>query len=86
VVLHDWDMFITPAELAAVLRRHGLAPGAVTGLAPRANPLAVLRAYASARRGRISYGELSRRLDVGQVTSTALSYLGFAVKTPRSPS
>jgi 2-polyprenyl-6-hydroxyphenyl methylase / 3-demethylubiquinone-9 3-methyltransferase len=80
VALHDWHMFITPAELTAVLWRHGLTPGEITGLAPRANPLAVLRAYGSARRGRISYGELSRRLDVGQVTSTALSYMGFAVK------
>ena len=81
VALHDWDMFITPAELTAVLRRHGLAPGEITGLAPRAHPLALLRAYGSARRGRISYGELSRRLNVGPVTSTALSYMGFAVKT-----
>lgn len=80
VALHDWRMFITPAELTAVLRRHGLAPGEITGLAPRASPLAVLRAYRGARRGRISYDELSRRLDVGQVTSTALSYMGFAVK------
>jgi 2-polyprenyl-6-hydroxyphenyl methylase/3-demethylubiquinone-9 3-methyltransferase len=83
VALHDWDMFITPAELTAVLRRHGLAPGEITGLAPRASPLAVLRAFASARRGGISYGELSRRLDVGPVSSTALSYLGFAVKAQR---
>jgi len=83
VALHDWDMFITPAELAAVLRRHGLAPGEITGLAPRANPLAVLRAFGSARQGRISYGELSRRLDVGPVTSTAVSYMGMAAKTPR---
>lgn len=83
VALHDWDMFITPAELTAVLRRHGLVPGEITGLASRASPLAVLRAYGSARRGRISYGELSRRLDVGQVTSTALSYMGFAVRTQR---
>jgi 2-polyprenyl-6-hydroxyphenyl methylase/3-demethylubiquinone-9 3-methyltransferase len=80
VALHDWDLFITPAELTAVLRRHGLTPGEITGLAPRANPLAVLRAYGGARRGRISYGELSRRLDVGLVASTALSYLGFAAK------
>ena len=82
VTLHDWDVFITPRELTAVLRRHGLAPGEITGLAPRANPLAVLRAFGSARRGRISYGELSRRLDVGPVTSTALSYMGFAAKAP----
>jgi len=85
VAVHDWDMFITPAELTAALRRHGLTPGEVTGLGPRANPVSVLRSYASARRGRISYGELSRRLDVGQVSSTALSYMGFAAKPGRAP-
>jgi len=81
VAIHDWDMFITPAELTAILRRHGLAAGEVTGLGARAKPLAVLRGYASARRGRITYGELSRRLDVGRVTSTAVSYMGFAVRS-----
>jgi 2-polyprenyl-6-hydroxyphenyl methylase/3-demethylubiquinone-9 3-methyltransferase len=75
-------MFITPAELTVVLRRHGLVPGEVTGLGPRAHPLTVLRSYASARLGRITYGELSRRLDVGRVTSTAMSYMGFATKAP----
>jgi 2-polyprenyl-6-hydroxyphenyl methylase/3-demethylubiquinone-9 3-methyltransferase len=83
VAIHDWDMFITPAELAGILERHGLAPGEMTGLGARARPLALLRGYASARLGRITYGELSRRLDVGQVSSTAVSYMGFATKTPR---
>jgi 2-polyprenyl-6-hydroxyphenyl methylase/3-demethylubiquinone-9 3-methyltransferase len=82
VAVHDWDMFITPAELTAVLRRHGLAPGEITGLGPRARPLTMLRSYANARLGRITYGELSRRLDAGQVTSTAMSYMGFAARTP----
>jgi 2-polyprenyl-6-hydroxyphenyl methylase/3-demethylubiquinone-9 3-methyltransferase len=83
VAFHDWDMFITPAELAGVLKRHGLAPAEMTGLGARARPLAVLRSLASARRGRITYGELSRRLDVGRVRSTAVSYMGFAAKTER---
>jgi 2-polyprenyl-6-hydroxyphenyl methylase / 3-demethylubiquinone-9 3-methyltransferase len=83
IAFHDWDMFITPAELAAVLERHGLAPGETTGLGARANRLAVLASLVSARRGRITYGELSRRLDVGQVSSTAVSYMGFATKTQR---
>jgi 2-polyprenyl-6-hydroxyphenyl methylase/3-demethylubiquinone-9 3-methyltransferase len=83
VAFHDWDMFITPAELAAILERHGLAPGETTGLGARAKPLTVLRSLASARLGRITYGELSRRLDVGQVSSTALSYMGFAAKAQR---
>jgi 2-polyprenyl-6-hydroxyphenyl methylase/3-demethylubiquinone-9 3-methyltransferase len=80
VAVHDWDMFITPAELAATLERHGLALGEVTGLGARAKPLTVLRSLASARRGRITYGELSRRLDIGQVKTTTVSYMGFATK------
>ena len=78
MAIHDWDMFITPAELAGTLERHGLVPGEMTGLGARARPLAVLGGFVSARRGRITYGELSRRLDVGRVTSTAISYMGFA--------
>ena len=81
VAIHDWDMFIAPAELAGILKRHGLAPDQMTGLGSRARPLPVLRSFASARRGRITYGEFSRRLDVGQVSSTAVSYMGFATKT-----
>jgi 2-polyprenyl-6-hydroxyphenyl methylase/3-demethylubiquinone-9 3-methyltransferase len=80
VALHDWDMFITPAELTAVLDRYGLSLGEVTGLGPRAHPLALLRSLASARRGRISYGELGRRMDMGPVRSTAISYMGFAAR------
>ncbi len=34
----DWDMFIRPAELAAVLERHGLAHGETTGLGARNAP------------------------------------------------
>jgi 2-polyprenyl-6-hydroxyphenyl methylase/3-demethylubiquinone-9 3-methyltransferase len=83
VAIHDWGMFITPAELAGLLERHGLAPGEMTGLGPRATPLAVLRSFVGARRGRITYGQLSRRLDVGQVSSMAVSYMGFATKTKR---
>jgi 2-polyprenyl-6-hydroxyphenyl methylase/3-demethylubiquinone-9 3-methyltransferase len=80
IAFHDWDMFITPAELADVLERHGLVPGETAGLGTRAGPLTVLRSLASARLGRITYGELSRRLQVGRVSSTAVSYMGFATK------
>jgi len=79
--IHDWDMFIKPTELAGTLERHGLVPGEMAGLGPRAKLPAVLRSFISAHQGRITYGELSRRLDAGRVTSTALSYMGFATKT-----
>jgi 2-polyprenyl-6-hydroxyphenyl methylase/3-demethylubiquinone-9 3-methyltransferase len=78
--IHDWDMFIKPAELAGLLGRHGLTTGEITGLGPRASVPAMLGGFIAARRGRITYGEFSRRLDIGQVASTAISYMGFAVK------
>jgi 2-polyprenyl-6-hydroxyphenyl methylase/3-demethylubiquinone-9 3-methyltransferase len=77
---HDWDMFIRPAELGTALARHGLTVAEITGLGPRAGLPAVLASYAAARRGRISYGEFSRRLDVGQIAGTSVSYMGYAAK------
>lgn len=79
--IHDWDMFIKPAELAAALERYGLKTGEITGLGPRASVPAMLGCFVAMRRRRIGYGEFSRRLDVGRVTSTAVSYMGFATRT-----
>ena len=78
--IHDWRMFIKPAELTATLQRHGLRVGDMAGLAPRARFPTVLGSFISATRGRISYGEFSRRLDVGEVRSRAVSYMGYATK------
>ncbi|GAA1566214.1 bifunctional 3-demethylubiquinone 3-O-methyltransferase/2-octaprenyl-6-hydroxy phenol methylase [Kribbella sancticallisti] len=79
--LHVWDLFITPHELTQVLRRHGLHVDEITGLAPRANKLRLLRDFARVRRGRLTFGELSRRMDAGQVKRLGLSYMGYATKT-----
>ncbi len=78
--LHMWDMFITPAELAATMQRHGLRSEDVVGLGPRANKAVVLVNLAKAHAGRISYGELSRRLRFGPVKTLEISYMGYAVK------
>ncbi|WP_433159883.1 bifunctional 2-polyprenyl-6-hydroxyphenol methylase/3-demethylubiquinol 3-O-methyltransferase UbiG [Kribbella sp. CA-247076] len=80
--LHCWEMFIKPAELEETLRRHSLRLDEITGLGPRANKLALLRNFTRARRGRLTYGELSRRMNVGRTTSTAISYMGYATKQP----
>jgi 2-polyprenyl-6-hydroxyphenyl methylase / 3-demethylubiquinone-9 3-methyltransferase len=76
--IHDWDMFIKPAELAGILARHGLKIGEVAGLGPRASLPAVVAGFIAMRRGRITLGEFSRRLDMGRISSTAVSYMGFA--------
>ena len=78
--VHDWDMFIKPAELAHSLQDHRLRMGEVVGLAPRASVPRVLLNFVRANRSRISYGELSRRLDIGEVKNTRVSYMGFATK------
>lgn len=81
VTVHDWEMFIKPAELARSLHAHRMQMGDVVGLAPRASAPRVLLSFVRANRRRISYGELSRRLDVGQVKDTRVSYMGFATKS-----
>lgn len=79
--VHDWDMFIKPKELEGALNRAGLRMEEVVGLAPRSSKPRVLVNFVKANRGSISYGELSRRFDAGQVKSTSLSYMGWATKT-----
>lgn len=79
--LHVWDMFITPNELALVLRLHALRLDEITGLGARTNKLRILWSFAQAKRGRLSYGELSRRMNIGQVRPTDISYMGFATRT-----
>jgi 2-polyprenyl-6-hydroxyphenyl methylase/3-demethylubiquinone-9 3-methyltransferase len=64
---HDWRLFIRPAELDRLLRRAGLAPVAVCGLAPRIGP------------GVVARGLLTRRIDVPTFatgTGRRTSYLG----------
>jgi 2-polyprenyl-6-hydroxyphenyl methylase / 3-demethylubiquinone-9 3-methyltransferase len=78
--LHDWQMFIKPAELTRTLHHHGLHLGEIVGLGPRASVPTVLRSFVSASKGRITYGECSRRVDFGRMKSTAASYMGYATK------
>jgi 2-polyprenyl-6-hydroxyphenyl methylase / 3-demethylubiquinone-9 3-methyltransferase len=70
---HDWRLFIRPAELDLLLRRAGLAPVAVTGLAPRVGP------------GVVARGLLTRRIGVPTFatgTGRRVSYLGHYRKGP----
>jgi 2-polyprenyl-6-hydroxyphenyl methylase / 3-demethylubiquinone-9 3-methyltransferase len=83
--LHEWTMFIKPEELVMILSRHRLRIGEIVGLGPRSRKPRVLLNFIRANRGRITYGELSRRLDAGQVKSTRVSYMGYATKTEGTP-
>ncbi len=82
--VHDWDMFITPDELGETLQRHGLEPRGIVGLAPAANPVALLRDLRRRRRGKITYAELGRRLKVTESRAVWGSYAGYAVRSAAS--
>jgi 2-polyprenyl-6-hydroxyphenyl methylase/3-demethylubiquinone-9 3-methyltransferase len=78
--LHDWKMFIRPAELRRMLEQHGLVPGGLTGLKPRANPLRLIRALRRRKRGLLSYAAAVRAMDLGESPDTSMSYIGYARK------
>jgi 2-polyprenyl-6-hydroxyphenyl methylase / 3-demethylubiquinone-9 3-methyltransferase len=78
--LHDWKLFIRPAELQRELVRHGLVPGGLTGLKPRANPLRILRALHRRKRGLLTYAAALREMDLGESPDTSVSYIGYAGK------
>jgi 2-polyprenyl-6-hydroxyphenyl methylase/3-demethylubiquinone-9 3-methyltransferase len=78
--LHDWTAFLCPDELADHLRRHGLTLQETVGLGPRAKPWTVAASILQLRRGRLSYRQLSDRLQFDRVRLQSLSYMGFARK------
>jgi 2-polyprenyl-6-hydroxyphenyl methylase / 3-demethylubiquinone-9 3-methyltransferase len=78
--LHDWDRFIKPQELEAIMRLKGLEPQEFVGLVPAENPLRMIKAMRDRKKGRIAYGEFGRRVRVKDGTNTSISYMGYAVK------
>src|SRR5690349_22210387 len=78
--LHDWKMFIRPAELRRELERCGLVPGGMTGLMPRANPFRLVRVLLRRKRGLLSYAAAVQEMDLGESAHTSLSYIGYARK------
>lgn len=77
--LHDWSQFITPAELDALIIRHGLKRQEIVGLLPGANPIAAMYAMWRYKRGAISVGELGRHLAYRVSGNVAVSYAGYAI-------
>ena len=82
--LHDWNMFIRPAELERMLKQLGLEPAGLTGLKPRANPLRLLRALRRRKRGLLSFAEAVEQIDLGESSDVSVSYIGYARKTRAS--
>jgi 2-polyprenyl-6-hydroxyphenyl methylase / 3-demethylubiquinone-9 3-methyltransferase len=78
--LHDWRMFITPAELRAALAKHGLICREMVGINPTGNPLRALHALYQLKRGAISYADIGERIPMAVGTRTPIQYAGYAIK------
>lgn len=78
--VHDYAMFIRPAELDAHLRAAGLVPADIVGIGPSVLPpraLMLLRARAT---GRMTYGDFGRALKFRELRDTSGLYAGSARK------
>jgi 2-polyprenyl-6-hydroxyphenyl methylase / 3-demethylubiquinone-9 3-methyltransferase len=82
--LHDWNMFIRPAELRQELEHHDLVPGGLTGLKPRADPLRLLRILRRRKRGILSPAAALREMDLVESSDTSVSYIGYARKAGKT--
>ena len=78
--LHDWNQFITPAELRAVLARHHLREDGLTGLRPRVWPPALIPLTRQVKKGKLSYAEFGRRTAMVISRDLRVSYIGHATK------
>jgi 2-polyprenyl-6-hydroxyphenyl methylase / 3-demethylubiquinone-9 3-methyltransferase len=79
---HNWDKFIKPNELKALLVQQGLEPQEFIGFAARGNPLKHIQMFRKRKQGMVSFGEVGRymaeHLAFGKDLS--VSYTGFARK------
>lgn len=78
---HIWEMFITPEELTSSLRENGFVPEDMKGGKIDKNPLATLWDVQQQKRGRITFAELGRRLELKLDPDLSLNYLGYAHKS-----
>jgi 2-polyprenyl-6-hydroxyphenyl methylase/3-demethylubiquinone-9 3-methyltransferase len=81
--LHDWNQFITPAELGGILARHDLRSHDIAGMSPRLAAPAMFRIVRQLKKGKISYAEFGRRASLELTADLRISYIGHATRQPR---
>lgn len=81
---HEWQMFVTPGELEAVLDGCGLSHRQSVGIAPKRNPLFLLGLLIAVKRGRISFAQMGQRMEMRRSCDLSVSYMGYAVKEAQS--
>lgn len=78
---HIWEMFIKPDEIGTVLQKQGMTAQDMQGSKMSKSPLATLWDVRQKKQGKITFGELGRRLELKLDRDLSLNYLGYARKT-----
>ena len=77
---HVWEMFIKPGELETALQSYGLILEDMQGSRIARDPFTTLWNVTQRKRGRITFAELGRRLELKLDPDLSLNYLGYARK------
>jgi 2-polyprenyl-6-hydroxyphenyl methylase / 3-demethylubiquinone-9 3-methyltransferase len=77
---HIWEMFITPDEITSAVQEYGMTVQDMKGGKIAKNPLGTLWDVHQQKQGKISFGELGRRLKLKLDADLSLNYLGYACK------
>jgi len=77
---HVWPKFVKPAELDALLKRHGLDCGELRGIEPGQNPLSCLIDIRRRAQGKLTRRAMAERMRICESKHLEGSYMGYAVK------
>ena len=65
-----------------MMAQNGLEHQSVVGMKPQANPIDLICQMRRRKLGKISYGELGRRMKMEAAAGLSMSYMGWALKRP----
>lgn len=78
--LHVWEMFIKPSEIKLLLSENKLSWKNHCGLKPDIPYTKMLRYLHKRAAGKISYIEFGKKFNMVESQSTAIMYMGYAIK------
>jgi 2-polyprenyl-6-hydroxyphenyl methylase / 3-demethylubiquinone-9 3-methyltransferase len=78
--IHDWNMFIKPRELQALMKQYGLYQKEIVGLVPGNNPLTIINLLLKLRLGKMSFKEVVTHVKLIKSKDTSNLYMGYAMK------
>lgn len=79
--VHIWDMFIKPKELLKVLNDYNLVNQEIKGLSPGMNFMSHYFNLRKRAKGKISWQELGKRLNLKINNKLTSTYIGYAIKS-----